>query len=498
MEKKRNRQSISILYYFFVALIAICTTRKLLPNDIFFTIPCGQNILDNGFSTVETLTYHQGLTFIDVRWLFDVTYTMIHNIFGFNGVYIMTIIFSIMLFESIFILLNKLYKKPKISFLITLISNIYIHIYIVPRAQIVSALIFVWEYYSIIQLLNTNKKRYYISLIVLAIVLVNVHATLFPIYLLLFLPFIAEFIISKLRISNKFMKITFDNSRYYKNLIALFMIVLLAGFVSPYPGTAYTVMFKTMSGKTNRYIGEMQLLLGSMLYMWLIYISIFCILGNFKTHIKASNLFVIIGLSMMALYANRGFLIFVIITNYPLCELLVSCYNSRYYFIFKEKIPKLDLILKIIYYFIICMALLTHSLLLLYNNIFNYKYISTETEPVFATQYLLEEINLDDYVLYNGFNYGSYLEYFEIKSFMDSRAEVFERPYNDVDIMYDNSQMEKARSYEELQPYIEKYNFDLFLVNNEFTIYHTMMDNPEHFELLHLDDYFAIFKLVDE
>ena len=144
------------------------------------------------------------------------------------------------------------------------------------------------------------------------------------------------------------------------------------------------------------------------------------------------------------------------------------------------------------------MALLTHSLLLLYNNIFNYKYISTETEPVFATQYLLEEINLDDYVLYNGFNYGSYLEYFEIKSFMDSRAEVFERPYNDVDIMYDNSQMEKARSYEELQPYIEKYNFDLFLVNNEFTIYHTMMDNPEHFELLHLDDYFAIFKLVDE
>ena len=498
MKKKYNSQITMVLYVLIIAFVAICATRKVLPNDIFFTIPCGQNILDNGFSTADTLTYHTGLNFIDVRWVFDVIMTIIHNAFSWDGIYISTIVFSILLFESIFVTLNKLYKKSNISFIITLISAIFIHVYIVPRAQILSALIFVWEYYCIIQLLRSNKKRYYISLILLAIAIVNVHATLYPIFLLLFLPYITEFIISKLNISNKFKKITFDNSKYYKNLIILFFIILLMGFVSPYSGTAYTVMFKTMSGKTNRTINEMQLLFGTiLLYMWFSYILIFSVLGAFKTHLKASNIFLIAGLSIMAIYANRGFLIFVIITNFPLCEILVSCYNSRYYFIFKEKIPKLDFILKFIYC-LICLTILVKSLLYLYDNIFEYEYISDIYEPVYATEYLLNEINLDDYVLYNEFNYGSYLEYKGIKAFMDSRAEVFEKPYNDVEIMYDSNKMEFAQDYEELKPYIEKYHFNLFLVNKDFNLFNILMDNTEHSELLHLDDNFAIFKLVEK
>ncbi len=498
MKKKSNSQITMVIYLLIIVFVAICTTRKYFPNDIFFTIPCGQNILDNGFSTTETLTYHTGLTYIDVRWLFDVIMTIIHNSFGLDGIYISTIVFSILLFESIFVLLNKLYKKPNISFIITLISTILIHDYIVPRAQILSALIFVWEYYSIIQLLRTNKKRYYLLIILLAIAIVNIHATLYPIFLLLFLPYIAEFIISKLKLSKKFKKITFENSKYYKNLIILFFIVLLMGFISPYPGAAYIVLFKTMAGKTNKSINEMKLLFGTtFLYMWFSYILIFSVLGAFKTHIKASNLFLITGLSIMTIYANRGTLIFIIISNFPLCETLVSCYNSRYYFIFKERIPKLDFIL-IFIYSLICLSISVKSLIYLYENIFMYEYISDTYEPIYATEYLLNEINLDDYVLYNGFNYGSYLEYKGIKAFMDSRAEVFEKPYNDVEIMYDNIKMESSKNYDVLKPYIDKYNFNLFLVCKEFKIYNVLLDNPEHFELLYLDDNFAILKLVDE
>ncbi len=127
-----------------------------------------------------------------------------------------------------------------------------------------------------------------------------------------------------------------------------------------------------------------------------------------------------------------------------------------------------------------------------------YEYISDTYEPIYATEYLLNEINLDDYVLYNGFNYGSYLEYKGIKAFMDSRAEVFEKPYNDVEIMYDSNKMEFAQDYEELKPYIEKYHFNLFLVNKDFNLFNILMDNTEHSELLHLDDNFAIFKLVEK
>jgi hypothetical protein len=64
--------------------------------------------------------------------------------------------------------------------------------------------------------------------------------------------------------------------------------------------------------------------------------------------------------------------------------------------------------------------------------------------------------------------------------------------------MYDSNQMDNSKNYKALKPYIDKYNFNLFLVCKEFKIFNVLLDNPEHFELLYLDDNFAILKLVEE
>jgi hypothetical protein len=47
MKKKYKSQITMVLYVLIIAFVATCTTRKVLPNDIFFTIPCGQNIYHN-------------------------------------------------------------------------------------------------------------------------------------------------------------------------------------------------------------------------------------------------------------------------------------------------------------------------------------------------------------------------------------------------------------------------------------------------------------------
>ena len=57
------------LYFLFSALIILFTTsliNKPFQNDTFFTIKMGDYILQNGLTTDEQLTYHDGLKFLNL------------------------------------------------------------------------------------------------------------------------------------------------------------------------------------------------------------------------------------------------------------------------------------------------------------------------------------------------------------------------------------------------------------------------------------------------
>ena len=64
------------------------------------------------------------------------------------------------------------------------------------RAQVITYICLILEILFIEQFIQKGKKRYIVALALNAILLANCHAALFPMYFVVFLPYIAEYLIS--------------------------------------------------------------------------------------------------------------------------------------------------------------------------------------------------------------------------------------------------------------------------------------------------------------
>ena len=178
------------LYFIFILLIVIFTAsliNKTLQNDTFFTIKMGNYILQNGLTSDEPLTYHTNLKFVNHRWLFDVIIAVIYNISGLYGIYFFTIFITCIIGITLFSVLIKRKNNIILSFITTILAIYFSKNFFTARAQIFSYLIFIVEIYLIESLLETKNKRYCIYIFLLSILLANVHASVWPMYLVFFL-----------------------------------------------------------------------------------------------------------------------------------------------------------------------------------------------------------------------------------------------------------------------------------------------------------------------
>lgn len=70
--------------------------------------------------------------------------------------------------------------------------------YIAARAQLVTFILFILTIYLIEKFIETKKKRYALGLIIIPIAIANLHVAVFPFYFVLYLPYIAEYILALL------------------------------------------------------------------------------------------------------------------------------------------------------------------------------------------------------------------------------------------------------------------------------------------------------------
>ena len=127
------------------------------------------------------------------------------------------------------------------------------------------------------------------------------------------------------------------------------------------------------------------------------------------------------------------------------------------------------------------------------------EYISEEMYPVQASDWLLSyieenDISKEEFHLYNGYNYGSYLLYRGIPVFIDSRAE---RPYSPefnegVTVFDDYMEVSNGRtSYSDL---FEKYDIN-YAISYQASIENTYMKEDENCIELYSDENFIIYKI---
>ena len=491
-EKNIRQQKIGLIFaIILVVFFAISATQKKVANDAFFSIKLGEDIVKNGIRTDEFLTYHSTFSFFDVRWIFDIVFYLIYYNFNFLGTYIfiifITIIISILLFYISYKKTNNIFQ----SLILTLLRISLLKPFLVTRAQTLSIIIFILQYYGSIELLRTNKTRYYVLLLVLPVLLVNIHGSVFPTMFIFYLPFVAEYLMSKSPvIVNKFQALEFSKDKRLRNLVIIAVISIFEGLISPFGVYPYYMMFATALNYSTLVIKEMSPLDINSIYLYfMIAYGVFFLLYP-KKH-KAHTAFLFFGISIMSVVNVRSFIYF-----FTICTLIISTYLKDFFDVCLSGNLKKFLVKNRKSIFLVCICIcIVYSSCSFYNESIS-KYIPEENYPINAVKYMLNELDLSKEVLFNGFNTGSYLELNNIKTFMDSRAELYEKPFNDTYILRDYA-YSCCSEKEDYKEFFEKYNFTLALIEKDSIIYERITKDNflEKEKIIYEDDYFILYRL---
>lgn len=526
------------VFFIFSCLAIAFFTAALVPktfqNDTFFNISIGKYILNNGIDMQEHFSWVPNLAYTYSHWAFDIIIYLLYNCWNFTGIYVFTIIFSAIIAVTLFTLLSKAYKTPVSAFLVTAVSVFVVKDAFTARSQIISFLCFIIEIYCLEQFIETKKKRYPLILVALSIVIANFHAATWPLILVLFLPYLAAGFFNLISCKNIYTflsnfkekqlqkldinsseatkckedieyykklakdKILSDKSKLqlrndynFKNLIIVFIINSLTGLITPIHGVPYTYIIKSMTGTSNfenavsiDYISEMQPIIpvGSLAFFVFLSLIIFT-LAFMPTKIKVEHGFLILGLLIMTLYSRRYVYLLVLLSAFPICELISQCVN-------KDTEKQIE---NSILSFILCIC----SIIFLFVSIFNKQedpYVDETKYPTKVVDYIKENVDYKNMRIYNSYDNGSYLMLNDIPVFIDSRLDVYCSEFNDTDVFKDYIYVTAGKAnYENI---FSKYDFTHILLYKK-EIANQYITNDTNYKLLYEDEYFSFYQKLN-
>ena len=420
--------------------------------------------------------------------------------------------------------------------------------YIAARAQLVTFILFVWIIYCIEMFLKNRKIRYAVGLFVISTLIANLHSAVWPFIFILFLPYIAEYLIAvlaefviyrklKIRIlkfrikllthsgknvdkkrdlEEKLRNITEKNERIkikraeelknpykiklnknknVKWLVLVMIICALTGLLTPLGDTPYTYLYKTMQGNTTQNINEhLPMTIVDETEALSAIVLILAILTFSKTKIKLSDLFMIGGLCYLMLASRRQVTMFciigVLIVNKMICGLIEIYTNNGLEKVFKK-------ISNVVGYTLIIVIMLGISYHF-YEPKKDDDYIDESAYPVQACDYILENIDLTTARFYNEYNYGSYLIYRGIPVFIDSRADLYAPEFSgkEEDIFMDFIDVSSIGVfYEDI---FEKYDITHLIMYKNAKINMIIEEtNDPNYKELYSDKYFVIYERLN-
>lgn len=543
-----------------IAIFAYSLTPKTFQNDTYYTIKIGEHIIQNtekisdllpwnkGLDMQDPFSFHENLPYTYPHWLYDVATYGIYAIAGFQGIYYATCILAIILGISIYLINIKFTKNNIISYLITIASLYCLKNFITARAQLLTFILFVLTIFGIEQFLKTKKIRYAILLIIIPIVIANVHSAVWPFYFVLYLPYIAEYLIYiiattnysilfkkiSLNFKSKFgknklspiqadlekneikrlkkehqekveqklgnlYKIKLEREKNIKWLILILIICAFTGLLTPIKDTPYTYLIKTNQGNTTQNISEhLPLTLIKNNNMIAILIIIFGILTFTKTKIKLRDLFMLMGLILLSFMSQRQVSMLVIIGNFIVAKMLFEFLNNTDKKLFNHMYTEIGAIIVITCF----TSILSINY---YKDKRNDIYVDDSSYPVQASNYLVNDlipsIGKENFKLYNEYNYGSYLLFRDIPVFIDSRADLYTPEFNgEKDEEGDYAGRDIFTDFLNISSLATDYEYKF----NEYGITHVMtysnsklnslIEKDQNYKLLYEDDDFVIYE----
>ena len=544
-EKVNSKLIFGILAVILIAIFCIAMTPVSLQNDTFYTIKIGEQITKTGIDMQDHFSWHEDLAYTYPHWLYDLITYYVYAAFDMTGIYVMTCILSTILGISLYIVNTKIAKNQLISFILTAVVIYIIRGYIAARAQLVTFILFVWIIYFIEMFLKNRKIRYAVGLVVISTLVANLHVAVWPFIFVLFLPYIAEYLIAiiadlaiyrkinmllikadiklmgnsekyaarvqkqkdklqKILAKNEKIKIKREEDlknpykiRLQKNpnvkwLIIVMIICAFTGLLTPLGDTPYTYLYKTMQGNTTENINEhLPMTIVDETEALSAIVLILAILTFTKTKIKLSDLFMIAGLCYLMLGSRRQVTMFciigVLVVNKMICGLLELYTKNGLEKAFKIVTTKVGYVLMIL----IMLGLSYHF----YEPKEDDEYIDESDYPVQACDFILENIDLENARFYNEYNYGSYLIFRGIPVFIDSRADLYAPEFSgkDEDIFMDFINTSSIGTFYE--DTFKKYDITHVITykNSKMNMIIQKTNDP-NYKQLYQDNYFTVYE----
>ena len=564
-EEKSTKMKFNVLAIICIILFSFSLAPVTLQNDTYYTIKIGEHIINEGIDMQDPFSWHENLPYTYPHWAYDTATYLIYNLGQNTGIadggmlfiYITTAILACVLGVLIYITATKLSKNNLISFILTMFAMYLLKDFIAARAQLVTFILFVLTILFIESFLETKKKRYFIGIILISIIIANVHVAVWPFFFILFLPYIAEYIIacildadiisksvikSKERIVKKIeKKLSKETDEEKKNilikeleeakinlektkkreievkekqskrrenpyrikikkndaakwLILLMIICAFTGLLTPLGDTPYTYLVKTMQGNTTKSISEHQpLTLYNDKATMIVLVLVLATLIFTDVKIKLSDLFMIAGLIFLGFMSRRQISLLVLIGVFIFAKWLEYLVNKYD----KEGSIKFMKLVNTIVGKVITIALVVLICFVFIKPKINDKFIDERKYPVAAAEWMLENLDVKNIKLYNEYNYGSYLLFRGIPVFIDSRADLYAPEFNKKDGEEGRDIFSDYINISSIGTYyetkFEKYGITHVIVVNNAKL-NMFLSRDENYKQLYKDDNFVIYE----
>lgn len=472
-------KKITIISIILITIVVMSFVPKIFQNDTFYLIKAGESLIKNGFDFIDHFSFHN-LEYLYPHFLFSIIVYLSYNLLSFDGIYILTIIFSLLLAFVMYYVNIKNSNNKIVPLVTTLLFVIYMFDFFTLRSQIISYTIFILEYYFLNKLINTNKNKYIIYIFMLSILLVNTHVAVYPFYFIIFLPIIGEYIINK---------ITKKDTYSIKKVLISLGLVSIAGLISPFNIESYTYLYKTLVNDTTNYIAEHQPLVLIQNYKFLISLIFAIILfASKKVKLELKEKLLLLGLIFMSLTSIRHgslfYIFFFIILNIKVSDIIPKDIIE----VITKKITNIKgYLITLSVVMIICIPVLIR---------FNKEvYIPEEEYPIYATKYIKENLDYENIRIFNNINIGSYLILNDIKVFVDSRTDLYTSSYNGREDIYNN--YVNVVMFNTYYEYIFNYydiEYVLLSQKDNLTKYLSVPSTTNYYTTEYQDENFILFK----
>ena len=494
-EKKEDSQKIKNIKFHILAIVAIiifCISicPVTLQNDTYYTIKIGEHILSTKTVDMQDpFSWHE-LPYTYPHWAYDVMIYLIYSMGGMQGIFVSTIIFACILGIVMYCTNYKISKNKVVSLIITVGAMFLIKDYIAARAQLVTFILLELTILLIEKFLEKRKIRYAIGIILISIAIANLHCAVWPFFFVIFLPYIAEYLIFtiidsdliykirlkiydiRIKIHKKQIEKTNDEEskktynakvnkviilkenyqekhqillnnregkrknpykiRYEKNksikwLIVIMIICAFTGMLTPLGDTPYTYLYKTMKGNTTKSISEhLPLTLIDNKEMLVLLAASLALLIFTDTKIRLKDLFMFAGLTLLMFMTRRQESMLLLLGSAVVAKLITDLFTKYD----SNGLKELEEIM------ISSLGTIATLLLIILIAVVEIKpklddeFINPSSYPVEAAEYIKQNLDLNSIRLFNEYNYGSYLLFQDIPVFIDSRADLYAPEFN--------------------------------------------------------------------